>query len=70
MWFPMWFYRWCYGWVLGGLLNGFIGGVIIALTCLTLGGLGWQVKAHYEGAKNVVTLYCFPSVSMFEIQPW
>jgi hypothetical protein len=30
----------------------------------------WRVKAHYKGAKNVVTLYCFPRVSMFELQPW
>jgi hypothetical protein len=28
------------------------------------------VKAHYGGVKNVVTLYCFLRVSMFEIQPW
>jgi hypothetical protein len=32
--------------------------------------LGSGVKAHYMGAKNVVTLYCFPWVSMFELQPW
>ncbi len=28
------------------------------------------VKAHYKGAKNVVTLYNFLKVSMFELQPW
>jgi hypothetical protein len=28
------------------------------------------VKTHYMGAKNVVTLYCFLGVSMFELQPW
>jgi hypothetical protein len=28
------------------------------------------VKSHYGGAKNVVTLYCFIGVSMFELQPW
>jgi len=27
-------------------------------------------KTHYGGVKNVVTLYCFPRVSMFELQPW
>jgi hypothetical protein len=26
-------------------------------------------KAHYGGAKNVITLYYFPRVSMFELQP-
>jgi hypothetical protein len=29
-----------------------------------------RVKAHYQGAKNVVTLYYFPRVSMFELQSW
>jgi hypothetical protein len=28
------------------------------------------VKAHYGGAKNVVALYYFSRVSMFELQPW
>jgi hypothetical protein len=29
------------------------------------------VKLHYlGGGRNVVTLYCFPGVSMFELQPW
>jgi hypothetical protein len=27
-------------------------------------------KTYYEGAKNVVTLYCFPGVSMIELQSW
>jgi hypothetical protein len=29
-----------------------------------------KVKTHYGGAKNVVTLYSFSGVSMFELQPW
>jgi hypothetical protein len=29
-----------------------------------------KVKAHYQWAKNVVTLYYFPRVSMFELQSW
>jgi hypothetical protein len=29
-----------------------------------------RVKTHYRGAKNVVTLYYFPRVSMFELQSW
>jgi hypothetical protein len=28
------------------------------------------VKAHYGGAKTLVTLYYFPHVSMLELQPW
>ncbi len=28
------------------------------------------VKSHYGQAQNVVTLYCFIGVSMFELQPW
>jgi hypothetical protein len=28
------------------------------------------VKSHYGGAKNVVILYYFIGVSMFELQPW
>jgi hypothetical protein len=30
--------------------------------------LEFWVKAHYGGAKNVVTLYCFQGVSMFKFQ--
>ncbi len=36
--------------------------------CLFLHLYHW-VKAHYGGAKNVVTLYSFLKVSMFELQP-
>jgi hypothetical protein len=28
----------------------------------------FQMKVHYEGAKIVVTLYCFLKVHMFELQ--
>jgi hypothetical protein len=27
-------------------------------------------ESTLQGDKNVVTLYCFPGVSMFEFQPW
>jgi hypothetical protein len=29
-----------------------------------------KVNAQYGGTKNVVTLYYFPKVFMFELQPW
>jgi hypothetical protein len=42
----------------------------ITVVMLVHKSLASRVKAHYKGVKNVVTLYNFPGVSMFELQPW